>query len=134
MMNRHRVARSRAGEQPSLKLVPDAPAPFDVRALLDARGGEAFALHERYLNPQMPRALRTISFDRDYMRAEGAYLFDRDGRRYLDFRAGSVPSRHRTGAQGCDGVRAAEPGADGMLAALRAARRGPGRSHARRLV
>ena len=46
-----------------------SPAPFDVRALLDARGPEAFALHERYLNPQMPRVLRTIGFDRDYVRA-----------------------------------------------------------------
>jgi len=61
---------------------------FDVRALLDARGGEAFALHERYMNPQMPRILRTIGFDRDYVRAEGAYLFDRSGARYLDFLAG----------------------------------------------
>jgi ornithine--oxo-acid transaminase len=61
---------------------------FDVRALLDARGGEAFALHERYMNPQMPRILRTIGFDRDYVRAEGAYLFDRGGARYLDFLAG----------------------------------------------
>jgi ornithine--oxo-acid transaminase len=61
---------------------------FDVRALLDARGGEAFALHERYLNPQMPKVLRTIGFDRDYVRAEGAYLFDRHGERYLDFLAG----------------------------------------------
>jgi acetylornithine/succinyldiaminopimelate/putrescine aminotransferase len=61
---------------------------FDVRALLDARGSEAFALHERYMNPQMPRILRTIGFDRDYVRAEGAYLFDRQGTRYLDFLAG----------------------------------------------
>ena len=61
---------------------------FDVRALLEARGEEAFALHERYMNPQMPRVLRTIGFDADYVRADGAYLFDRDGRRYLDFLAG----------------------------------------------
>ena len=51
-------------------------------------GSEAFALHERYVNPQMPRVLRTIGFDADYVRAEGAYLFDRDGRRYLDFLSG----------------------------------------------
>ena len=62
--------------------------PFDVRSLLAERGHEAFALHERYLNPQMPRVLRTIGFDRDYVRAEGAYLFDREGNRYLDFLAG----------------------------------------------
>jgi ornithine--oxo-acid transaminase len=67
---------------------PDNVEPFDVRALLAARGPEAFALHERYVNPQMPRVLRTIGFDVDYVRAEGAYLYDRDGRRYLDFLAG----------------------------------------------
>jgi ornithine--oxo-acid transaminase len=67
---------------------PDPAEPFDVRALLARRGTEAFALHERYLNPQMPRVLRMIGFDADYVRAEGAYLFDRDGRRYLDFLSG----------------------------------------------
>src|SRR5580765_7716416 len=61
---------------------------FDVKALLEARGREAFALHERYVNPQMPRVLRTLGFDRDYVRAEGAYLFDRTGARYLDFLSG----------------------------------------------
>ena len=55
---------------------------FDLGALLDGRGSEGFALHERYVNPQMPRVLRTIGFDADYVRAEGAYLFDRDGRRH----------------------------------------------------
>jgi ornithine--oxo-acid transaminase len=63
-------------------------ATFDVKALLNARGGEAFALHEQYMNPQMPRILRTLGFDRDYVRAEGALLFDGDGNRYLDFLAG----------------------------------------------
>ena len=67
---------------------PEPVETFDVRALLDRRGAEAFALHERYLNPQMPRVLRTIGFDADYVRAEGAYLYDRDGRRYLDFLSG----------------------------------------------
>ena len=74
-------------DQPS----PSPPAEddgFDLRALLAARGGEAFALHERYVNPQMPRVLRTIGFDREYVRAEGAYLFDREGNRYLDLLAG----------------------------------------------
>src|SRR2546423_3342420 len=66
----------------------NANTPFDVRTLLAQRGSEAFALHERYLNPQMPRVLRTIGFDADYVRAEGAYLFDREGRRYLDFLSG----------------------------------------------
>jgi ornithine--oxo-acid transaminase len=61
---------------------------FDLRALLAERRHEAFALHERYLNPQMPRVLRTLGFDREWVRAEGPYLFDRDGTAYLDFLAG----------------------------------------------
>ncbi len=61
---------------------------FDLRALLATRASEAFSLHERYMNPQMPRILRTLGFDRDYVRAEGAWLYDADGRRYLDFLAG----------------------------------------------
>ncbi len=92
-MSARRVTRPRhveSGPRP-VAAVPtpnEAVRPFDVRALLETRGREAFALHERYLNPQMPRVLRTIGFDADYVRAEGAYLFDRDGRRYLDFLAG----------------------------------------------
>jgi ornithine--oxo-acid transaminase len=61
---------------------------FDVRPLLEQRGSEAFALHERFMNPQMPRMLRTIGFDRDYVRAEGTFLFDASGNRYLDFLSG----------------------------------------------
>ena len=61
---------------------------FDVRKLLEQRGTEAFALHERYMNPQMPKILRTIGFDADYVRADGACLYDRAGRRYLDFLSG----------------------------------------------
>ena len=38
---------------------------FDLGALLTQRRHEAFALHERYLNPQMPRVLRTLGFDRE---------------------------------------------------------------------
>ena len=92
-LSARRVPRPRRVE-PRPRRVSAVPAPaeadgaFDVRALLEARGHEAFALHERYVNPQMPRVLRTIGFDADYVRAEGAYLFDRDGRRYLDFLAG----------------------------------------------
>ena len=49
---------------------------------------KSFALHERYLNPQMVRVLKTIGFDRHYVRAEGQYLFDRAGERYLDLLSG----------------------------------------------
>ena len=56
--------------------------------LLESRRDETYALHERYLNPQMVRVLRTIGFDVRYTRAEGAYLYDTDGRRYLDLLSG----------------------------------------------
>jgi ornithine--oxo-acid transaminase len=62
--------------------------PFDVAKLLGARHGENFALHDKYLNPQLARALKTIGFDRFYLRGEGCYLFDAEGHRYLDLLSG----------------------------------------------
>lgn len=52
------------------------------------RTGEAFSLHDRYLNAQMVRVLRTIGFDREYVSARGQYVFDTAGNRYLDLLAG----------------------------------------------
>ena len=55
----------------------------DLKGLLAAGGDE----HERWartINPQFVRVLRTIGFDRTWVRADGAYLFDVDGNRYLD--------------------------------------------------
>ncbi len=52
------------------------------------RAGENFALHDRFLNAQMVKVLKTIGFDRQYVRAEGAYLFDDRGERYLDLLSG----------------------------------------------
>jgi ornithine--oxo-acid transaminase len=56
--------------------------------MLDARAEEKFALYEQYLNPKMVQVLKTIGFDRHYVRAEGAYLYDREGNRYLDLLSG----------------------------------------------
>ena len=61
---------------------------FDVGSLLDDRGEEGYELHRRHMNPQLPRVLHTIGFDTNYVRAEGAYLYDRSGRQYLDFLSG----------------------------------------------
>jgi ornithine--oxo-acid transaminase len=61
---------------------------FDLPSLLTARRGEGYDLHARYLNPQLPRTLHAIGFDKVYERAEGTYLYDRDGNRYADFLAG----------------------------------------------
>jgi ornithine--oxo-acid transaminase len=62
--------------------------PFDLSEALTARAGENFRLHTRYVNPQMVRVLKTLGFDRFYAGGEGCYLFDNEGRRYLDFLSG----------------------------------------------
>ena len=62
--------------------------PFDVARTFAERSGENFALHERYMNPQLARTLRTLGFDRNYVRGEGCYLYDDAGQRYLDFLSG----------------------------------------------
>ncbi|MDR3227814.1 MAG: aspartate aminotransferase family protein [Puniceicoccales bacterium] len=61
---------------------------FDIKSLVAARFGENYALHEQYLNRTLVKVLRTIGFDKCYARAEGCYLYDKDGNDYLDFLSG----------------------------------------------
>ena len=61
---------------------------FDLQALLAAHRNDGYELYGRYLNPQQPKVLHTIGFDKIYERAEGAHLYDRDGNQYTDFLAG----------------------------------------------
>jgi acetylornithine/succinyldiaminopimelate/putrescine aminotransferase len=61
---------------------------FELSEILAAGRGENFRLHAQYLSPQLPRVLETLGFDRFYERGEGCYLYDGDGRRYLDFLSG----------------------------------------------
>jgi ornithine--oxo-acid transaminase len=56
--------------------------------LVEERGAEALDLHAQTINPQFVKLLRTIGFDRRWSRAEGAYLWDSDGKRYLDMLGG----------------------------------------------
>ena len=56
--------------------------------LVEERGAEALDLHAQTINPQFVRLLRAIGFDRRWARAEGAYLWDSDGNRYLDVLGG----------------------------------------------
>src|ERR1700747_1113818 len=65
-----------------------AVAGADVRALLDGRGDDDLERWARTINPQFVRVLRTIGFDRTWARAEGAYLYDADGTRFLDLLGG----------------------------------------------
>jgi ornithine--oxo-acid transaminase len=65
-----------------------AGVPFSIEAVLAERGAQRYELQGRYLNPQLPRMLHAIGFDRIYARAEGAYLYDDEGNDYLDMLAG----------------------------------------------
>ena len=60
---------------------------IDLRELLDGRGDD-LDRWARTINPQFGRVLRTIDFDRTWERAEGAYLWDAEGHRYLDMLGG----------------------------------------------
>ncbi|GAB4243161.1 MAG: aminobacteriohopanetriol synthase HpnO [Candidatus Methylacidiphilales bacterium] len=62
--------------------------PLDLKDLVLSRLGENYDLHDRYLNRTLVKVQRTIGFDKVYARAEGAYLYDMDGKDYLDFLSG----------------------------------------------
>ncbi len=61
---------------------------YDVARVLADRQGENYRLHSEFMNPQMARVLRTLGFDRFYVRGEGCYLYDDLGQRYLDLLSG----------------------------------------------
>ena len=61
---------------------------FDLPGLLAAHRDDGYELYGRYLNPQQPKVLHAIGFNKVYERAEGAYLYDSDGHPYVDFLAG----------------------------------------------
>jgi putrescine aminotransferase len=57
------------------------------QALARAKG-EAFHAFARHVNPVEANLLRLANADKLYVRAEGLYLYDDSGRRYMDFTAG----------------------------------------------
>ncbi|MEN3975809.1 aspartate aminotransferase family protein [Emcibacter sp. SYSU 3D8] len=61
---------------------------LDLARLLSTDGPDKYDLHNRYLNTQMVRVLRTIGFDRNYVRGKGQYLYDQDGHAHLDLLSG----------------------------------------------
>ena len=62
--------------------------PLDLKRLLAERHPEKYGLHERYLNAQLVRVLKTIGYDVNFVSAEGPYLTDATGARYLDLLSG----------------------------------------------
>ncbi|MDB6110848.1 MAG: putative acetylornithine aminotransferase, partial [Pedosphaera sp.] len=71
---------------------PEAPtsqsAGLEICALLKEHEGRNYELHDAHVNPANVRTLRTIGFDRCYVRAEGPYLWDVEGKKHLDFLSG----------------------------------------------
>ncbi|HTR70712.1 MAG TPA: aspartate aminotransferase family protein [Mycobacteriales bacterium] len=61
---------------------------FDIRALIEEHTGDGASLHAAHLNPQVPRMLHTIGFQRVLTAANGSWYEDADGERYLDFLSG----------------------------------------------
>jgi ornithine--oxo-acid transaminase len=60
----------------------------DFLEWLDRQQGRQYDLHTRHVNPVFVRMLRTIGFDKGYVRGEGSYLYDEDDNRYLDLLTG----------------------------------------------
>ncbi|HXY90477.1 MAG TPA: aspartate aminotransferase family protein [Xanthobacteraceae bacterium] len=60
----------------------------DLADLFTRHERERYAMHARHLNEQMVKVLRAIGYDIGFCRGEGAYLYDRDGVRYLDLLSG----------------------------------------------
>jgi ornithine--oxo-acid transaminase len=62
--------------------------PTFIADLLLDHAGQNFELHEQHLNTQMVRVLKAIGYDRVYTRAQGPYLYDNEGQKYLDLLSG----------------------------------------------
>ncbi|HKN86406.1 MAG TPA: aspartate aminotransferase family protein [Nitrospiraceae bacterium] len=57
---------------------------LDIVGTFRQRLGENYTLHAKYINPAWVHALELIGYDKIYARAEGCYLWDQEGTRYLD--------------------------------------------------
>jgi ornithine--oxo-acid transaminase len=61
---------------------------FDLLELVQRNQGRQLRLLSDYINPQMAKVLKTIGFDPNYVRGEGAHLWDDKGNDYLDMVGG----------------------------------------------
>ncbi|MBC9981126.1 aspartate aminotransferase family protein, partial [Bradyrhizobium campsiandrae] len=65
----------------------NSPNP-DMSQLFADRQAQRSTLHNRYLNEQFVRVLKTIGYDVGFQKGQGQYLYDREGARYLDLLSG----------------------------------------------
>jgi len=61
---------------------------MNIKKLLKDNSGRQHDLYAKYINPQLVKVLKTVGFDKNYVRANGPFLYDADGNEYLDFLAG----------------------------------------------
>jgi putrescine aminotransferase len=61
---------------------------FSIDEALDLSRREIASLHTSYLNPTLVSMFKLLDFDKKFVRAEGVFVYDEDGRQYLDFLAG----------------------------------------------
>jgi len=61
---------------------------MNIQEIFDKNIERQHDLFAQNVNPQLVRVLRTIGFDKNYVKAKGQYLYDKDGNEYLDFLSG----------------------------------------------
>ncbi|PIR18216.1 MAG: aspartate aminotransferase family protein [Deltaproteobacteria bacterium CG11_big_fil_rev_8_21_14_0_20_49_13] len=61
---------------------------MNIQDLFHKHIHEQHDIYANNINPQFVKVLRTIGFDKNYVKAEGQYLYDKEGNKYLDFLAG----------------------------------------------
>jgi ornithine--oxo-acid transaminase len=66
----------------------DALDSLGVIAEATARAGETLKLAARHLDSSLVDVLAILGFDKEYVSAQGSYLYDRAGRAYLDLHTG----------------------------------------------
>jgi acetylornithine/succinyldiaminopimelate/putrescine aminotransferase len=62
--------------------------PLDIKKIVEDNTGRNNALYADHVNPRFAKVLKIIGFDRNYVRASGAYIWDSKDRKYLDMLAG----------------------------------------------
>ena len=60
----------------------------DFVSWLQQQQGRQYDLHCKHINPVFVKMLRTIGFDKGYVRGQGPYLWDAQGNKYLDLLTG----------------------------------------------
>ncbi len=59
-----------------------------IKELFQQKQIQQFEIYDQYLNNQLLNVLKTLGFNKKYVRAENQYLYDQEGERYLDLLSG----------------------------------------------